>query len=51
MVRTEEEMFLILAALDAIHLLEDERFTTPEGMMEHRGALAELVQDILIHRD
>jgi formyl-CoA transferase len=51
MVRTEEELMMWFAAMDAIHLFEDERFSTPEAMLENRGALSELVQDILLTKD
>jgi formyl-CoA transferase len=51
MVRTEDELLMWFAAMDAIHLFEDERFATPEAMLENRGALSELVQGILIERD
>lgn len=51
MVRTEEQFMMLFAAMDAIHLLQDERFSTMEGMLENRGALSDLVQDVLITRD
>lgn len=51
MVRTEEQFMMLFAAMDAIHLLQDERFSTMEGMLENRGALSDLVQEILITRD
>lgn len=51
MVRTEEQFMMLFAAMDAIHLLQDERFSTMEAMFENRGALSDLVQEILITRD
>jgi crotonobetainyl-CoA:carnitine CoA-transferase CaiB-like acyl-CoA transferase len=51
MVRTEEELLMWFAAMDAIHLFEDDRFSTPEAMLENRSALSELVQDILVTKD
>lgn len=51
MVRTEEQLMMLFAAMDAIHLLQDERFSTMEAMFENRGALSDLVQEILITRD
>jgi crotonobetainyl-CoA:carnitine CoA-transferase CaiB-like acyl-CoA transferase len=50
MVRTEEMLALMFAALDAIHLLEDERFATPEDMIENREILSGLLDDIIIKR-
>lgn len=51
MVRTEEQLMMLFAAMDAMHLLQDERFSTMEAMLENRGALSDLVQEILITRD
>ena len=47
MVRTEELMYLLLAALDATHLIEDERFANPEAMAANSEALGGLMQDII----
>lgn len=48
MVRTEEEMLLLLAATDLIHLLEDPRFGTAEGWLEHKGALADFIEEVIV---
>ena len=50
MVRTEELMYLLLAAMDAMHLLEDERFATWQAANENRTALKEVFQDIIAQR-
>ena len=50
MVRTEELLALTFAGLDALHLLTDERFATPEGMSANRGVLGELIQEIIAQR-
>lgn len=51
MIRTEAEVKSMLMALDAIYLLDDERFSTHEGRMQNRGALSDLLQEILLTRD
>jgi len=48
MVRTEEEMFLLLAATDLIHLLEDPRFATPEGWLQYKGELADYIEEVIL---
>jgi crotonobetainyl-CoA:carnitine CoA-transferase CaiB-like acyl-CoA transferase len=50
MVRTEEMLALMFAAMNAIHLLEDERFDTPERMTENRELLGDLIQEIIGQR-
>lgn len=50
MVRNEELLALLLTALDAVDLLADERFSTPEMMWENRGQLGEAVQTIIATR-
>jgi len=47
MVRTEELLWLMFAAMEAIELLEDPRFATPEAMHENRHALGERIQEII----
>jgi crotonobetainyl-CoA:carnitine CoA-transferase CaiB-like acyl-CoA transferase len=50
MVRNEELLALLLTALDAVDLLAEERFSTPELMWENRGQLGEAVQTIIATR-
>ena len=50
MVRTEELLSLMFAGLDALHLLEDERFDTPERMSANRGVLGDLIQDLIAQK-
>ena len=50
MVRTEELLYLLLAAMDAMHVLADERFATWEAVNEHRLELGEVMQDIVAQR-
>ena len=45
MVRTIELMYLLLATLDATHLLEDERFADLEAMAANSEALGDFVQE------
>ncbi|MDP6375599.1 MAG: CoA transferase [Pseudomonadales bacterium] len=47
MVRNEELLSLALVALEATHLLVDERFTTLEDMWTHRQALGDELQAII----
>ena len=47
MIRNEELLSILLTALDALHLLADERFMTPELMFENRVALSEELQNIV----
>jgi len=42
---------MLFVALDAVELLQDERFSTMEALMENRAALSDLVQEILITKD
>lgn len=51
MIRKEEDFMMLLAAMDLVHLLEDERFSTPEAMLANGGELSNLIQDVLITRD
>lgn len=44
MVRNEELLALLLAALDALDLLGDERFASPELMWEHRAEFGDELQ-------
>lgn len=50
MVRSEELLSLMFAAMDAIDLLEDERFSTREGLTENRELLGDLVQEIIARK-
>ncbi len=50
MVRNEELLSLALTAMDAVHLLVDERFATLEAMFEHREALGDEIQAIMATR-
>jgi len=47
MIRNEELLDLLLTALDAIHLLADDRFSTPELMYQHRGDFGNALQAIV----
>ena len=51
MIRNEELLSILLTALDALHLLADERFSTPELMFENRALLSETIQEIIISKD
>ena len=48
MIRNEELLSILLTALDALHLLTDERFSTPELMFENCALLSETIQEIII---
>jgi crotonobetainyl-CoA:carnitine CoA-transferase CaiB-like acyl-CoA transferase len=50
MVRSEELLSLMFAAMDAIELLEDERFDTREKLTQNRELLGDLVQEIIAQR-
>lgn len=50
MVRSEELLALMFAGLEALHLLEDERFDTAEKIRDNRQPLGELVQEIIGQR-
>ncbi len=47
MIRTEEMLDLLLQALDALHLLTDNRFSSPELMFENREILGDKLQAIV----
>ena len=51
MVRTEELLFLMFDAMDASHLLFDERFATEDGRSENREELIEAIAEIIEQRD
>jgi len=51
MVRTQDEIEHLLAAVGLGGLLEDERFLTPEGRAEHGELLVHLFQELLHERD
>ena len=46
MIRTEELFDQMVVALEAIDMLTDERFATPESRMEHGDALTALLREI-----
>ena len=48
MVRTETEIRGMYTVLDLVAVLDDERFKTPEGRLEHRAELAALIQERLL---
>ena len=50
MVRNEELLSLLFTALDALHLLADERFATPAKMWQNRVALGDAIADIVATR-
>ena len=50
MVRNEELLSLLFTALDALHLLADERFATPAKMWQNRAALGDAIADIVATR-
>ena len=47
MVRNEELLSLLFTGLDALHLLADERFATPNDMWLNRGALGDAIAAIV----
>jgi formyl-CoA transferase len=51
MVRTQDELEHLLKTVGLGGLLEDERFTTPEGRMAHADLLVHLFQDLIRERD
>jgi len=51
MIRTQEEVERLLAAVGLGGLLEDERFATPEARAEHGEVLVHLFQDLIRDRD
>ena len=46
MIRTEELFDQMVVALEAIDMLTDERFATPESRMEHGDALTILLREV-----
>ena len=50
MVRNEELLSLLFTALDALHLLADERFATPAKMWQNRVALGDAIAEIVATR-
>ena len=42
---------MLLAGMDAIHLLDDPRFSDPELRAENKGPLSDLLQEIFVKRD
>ncbi|MCZ6501972.1 MAG: CoA transferase [Gammaproteobacteria bacterium] len=51
MVRSPDDVARMFEALDAGHILEDERFSSPEARWENGVALAHELQEILIDKD
>ncbi|MFW6093945.1 MAG: CaiB/BaiF CoA transferase family protein [Pseudomonadota bacterium] len=51
MVRTVEDFSRLFLALDAPHLLADERFETAEGLREHGAELGETIQALIAEQD
>jgi len=47
MIRTEGMLDVLLQALDALHLLTDSRFASPELMFENREVLGNKIQEIV----
>lgn len=50
MVRNEELLAKMLAVLDAVHLLADERFATPTELWRHRAAFGDAIAEIVASR-
>lgn len=50
MVRNEELLSLALTAMEATHIFVDERFATPEAMLENREALGEEIQLVIARK-
>lgn len=51
MVRNTELLSLLLLAMDAAHILTEERFATPMLMWENRAEFGQLLQNIIALRD
>ena len=51
MVRSPDDVSRMFEALDAGHILEDERFSSPEGRLENGAELAHKLQEIIIDKD
>ena len=51
MVRTEELLFLMFEAMDASHLLLDQRFATAQGRTENNDLLINLISEIIEQRE
>lgn len=47
MVRHEEHLTLLFMALDAVHLLVDEKFDSPMSMYRHREEVGDILQEII----
>lgn len=50
MVRNDDLLLMMLAAMDATGLLEEERFAGPENMWTNRMALANVLEPIFLSR-
>ena len=50
MVRNEELLARLFTAMDAAHILADERFATPRDMWQNRGALGDVIAEIIATR-
>ncbi|MFK7913338.1 MAG: CaiB/BaiF CoA transferase family protein [Pseudomonadales bacterium] len=51
MIRSDQELALLLGELELLTLLDDERFATIESRMAHRGAFTDAVAAVLLQRD
>lgn len=50
MVRSDELLARMFTAMDAAHILADERFATPRDMWQNRGALGDAIAEIIATR-
>ena len=50
MVRNDELLARLFTAMDAAHVLADERFATPRDMWQNRGALGDAIAEIVATR-
>jgi len=50
MVRNDELLARMFTAMDAAHILTDERFATPRDMWQNRGALGDAIAEIIATR-
>ena len=50
MVRNDELLARLFTAMDAAHVLADERFATPREMWQNRGALGDAIAEIIATR-
>ena len=50
MVRNDELLARMFTAMDAAHILADERFATPRDMWQNRNALGDAIADVIARR-